>query len=130
MSSFRFLTKEILMSTTIIVAGLTLLYKLFGGRKAKTNKKRRILIYKIRLFFNYSEIEKFNVSKKSATNTNYIVIEDKFDKLKNFAVKNEEQINEKSVRKPDQIFFKLLKNFSSHLSEKNTNRNSVIKKKR
>ena len=123
------ITKEIVMSGTIIAAGLTFLFKLFTGRRnTKLNKKRKLSLMNFRLFFNHSNIEKFNLIKKNVTNTNYIVIEDKYDKLKDFVGKSEEQFNEKIEKKPDLIFFKLLKNYSTILSGKNTN--IPIKKKK
>lgn len=119
--------QQYLMIGVIATATLSLIIKLFSRGKPRINKLRKKGYRRIRLFFNYPHIEKFKINTVK-TETPEFDTENKFEKMKYFLENSEEKKEKFVFGKQDQIFFKLLKNFSTIYNEqdcKNTKRRKI-----
>jgi len=111
------------MIGAIATATLSILIKLFSRGKPKVSKLRKKSSRRVKLFFSYPHIEKFRIHSPKVE-TPECDSEDKFNKMKSFLDSSQEKPEKLIIDKQDQIFFKLLKNFSTIYNEnesKNTN---------
>jgi len=83
------------------------------------------------MFFKVYNADNFNLRRKERENSaNFIGVEDKYDKMKKFVTKSDEDNeNNSPAKREDMIFFKLLKNFSTVCCEKKDSQNVIVKTK-
>ncbi len=119
--------QQYFMIGAIATAALSILIKLFSRGKPRVSKLRKKGSRRFKLFFTYPHIEKFRIHSPKV-DTPECDSEDKFNKMKNFLDSSQEKTEKLVIDKQDQIFFKLLKNFSTIYNE-NESKNTKSKKK-